>query len=111
LAQLEVTKQGDLFLPADDSYVQMAIKKDAVRAGDVFNLAHMHAVVIVSPKFAGKITTWDDFLAAEKIGLGNETTAIGKVLKQQLESARLWDALAKRKPTSLGNVNEVVNSV
>jgi len=111
LANLQLTKQGDLFIPADDSFIRIAKNKDLI--SDVLNLAQMHAVVIVSPKLGRTIATWDDFIApGNKIGLANtDVTAIGKILKQQLESSNLWATLEKRQPTYLGNVNEVANSV
>jgi molybdate transport system substrate-binding protein len=113
LANLSVTKQGDLFLPADDSYIGLAKEKGLVKQGDVFNLASMNAVVIVRPNFPRKIASWDDFLAeGNRIALGNtEATAIGKVTKDHLQTAGLWSALEKRNPSYQGTVNEVLNSV
>ena len=112
LTSFEKVQKGDLFLPADDSYIQTAVEHSVVRSGEIFNLARMKAVIVVSPKFAGIIKTWDDFLGKDvRIGLGHESTAITKVLKGKLEEAKLWDALIKHKPSMLGNVNDVLNSV
>lgn len=113
LSSLELTQKGDLFLPADDSYIRLAAEKGLVHSGDVFNLARMDAVVIVRPDFPRKMETWGDFIAKDnKIGLANiEAAAISKVLKQQLQLAKLWKSLEDRNPTYLGNVNEVFNSV
>ena len=113
LASLQLTGKGDLFLPADDSYIQMAKEKGLVKGGDALNLARMHAVVIVSPDFRKPIVTWDDFVApGQKIALANtEAAAIGKILKRELQRAHLWDALARRGPNYVSNVNEVLNSV
>jgi molybdate transport system substrate-binding protein len=111
LTNLELRRKGDLFLPADDSYVEIAKNKDLV--GEVFNLARMHAVVIVRPGFPKTIATWDNFLAKDnKIGLANvEAAAITKILKRELQGAGLWDSLERHQPSFLGNVNEVGNSV
>lgn len=113
LANLELAQKGDLFLPADESFVRLAKKKGLIRDADVFNLARMHAVVIVRPDFPGKIATWDDFIApGHKIGLANvEAAAVSKILKQELQSIGLWDALEKRKPANLGDVNKAASSV
>ena len=54
LASLELTKEGDLFLPADDSFIRLAEKDKLVEDKDVFNLATMNAVVIVRPNFPKK---------------------------------------------------------
>ena len=111
LATLDLTKQGDLFLPADASYIRLAKKKGLV--SDVLNLARMNGVAIVRPKFPTEIKTWDDFTAPGiKIGIGNtDATAIGKVVKEQLQGLGLWDGVEKREPKYMGNVNEVVNAV
>jgi molybdate transport system substrate-binding protein len=113
LANLELMQKGDLFLPADDSYIDSAGKKGLIRSGDVLDLARMHAVLIVNPDYPKKITNWDDFVApGHKIGLANvEVSAIGKLLKQELQAIGKWDSLAQRNPNYLGNVNEVLNSV
>jgi molybdate transport system substrate-binding protein len=110
LVNLELSKKGDLFLPADDSYIELAKKKDLIAGVDP--VARMKAVVIVKPGYGKEIKTWDDFLAADKIGLANpEVAAIGKLLKEKLEQSKRWAALEAKNPTYLGDVNEVGNSV
>jgi molybdate transport system substrate-binding protein len=113
LINLALTKQGDLFLPADDSYIQLARDKGLVGKSDVFNLAKMHAVVIVRPNFPTAIKTWNELLApGNKLAIGNtETTAIGKILKEKLEADGRWSELATQKPNEMVNVNHVLNSV
>jgi molybdate transport system substrate-binding protein len=113
LVNFGLTGQGDLYLPADDSYVQLAKDKGLIGSGDVFNLAQMHAVVIVRPNFPTTIKTWNDLLApGNKLAIGNtDTTAIGKVLKEKLEAEKRWDQFHKRTPKEMVNVNQVLNSV
>jgi molybdenum ABC transporter molybdate-binding protein len=111
LVRMEEAKAGDLFLPADDSYIALADKKQLL--GDVKNVASMQAVVIVRPGLPRQIKTWDDFIAAgNNMGLANpDATAIGKLCKRELQGRGLWDGLEAMKPTYLGDVNEVGNSV
>jgi molybdenum ABC transporter molybdate-binding protein len=111
LVQMEEAKKGDLFLPADESYIRAADKKKLI--GDIKNVAAMQAVVIVRPGLKRDIKTFDDFIAAgNKMGLANpEAAAISKLIKQELQGRGLWDALEAKKPTYLGDVNEVGNSV
>lgn len=110
LVKLELVKKGDLFLPADESYIDLAKAKDLIER--IEPVARMKAVVIVRPGFPKEIKTWADFLAAGKIGLANpEVAAIGKLTKQHLKTAGLSDSLEALKPTYLGDVNEVGNSV
>lgn len=111
LFQLEQVKKGDLFLPADESYIEAATSRDLV--SNINPVAKMKAVVIVRPGLSRNIKTWADFIAPEnKIGLANsEVTAIGKLTREHLAKAGLWEALHARKPTYLGDVNEVGNSI
>lgn len=110
LVRLEEAKEGDLFLPADDSYIRLADKKKLI--GDVKNVASMRAVVIVRAGYGKEIKTWADFLAVgSKIGLANDATAMGKLTKQALQGQGLWEALEAAKPSFLGDINEVGNSV
>jgi molybdenum ABC transporter molybdate-binding protein len=111
LMRMEEAKSGDLFLPADDSYIVQADKKQLV--SDVMNVAGMQAVVIVRPGLTREIKIWDDFIAAgDRMGLANpDATAIGKLSKRELQGLGLWDGLEAKKPSYLGDVNEVGNSV
>ncbi len=111
LTQLELTKSGDLFLPADESYVELAEKKGLV--SDIIDIAALNAVVIVNPKVAKEIKTWADFLSPGlEIGLASpESAAIGKLTKQELQKQGLYAGLEARKPSYIGDVNHVGNSV
>ncbi len=109
LANLQVTRQGDLFLPADDSYIELARGKELVAS--VIPLARLTAVVVLRPAFAGSMQTWGDFVApGHTIGLGNEATAIGKVVRSRLTDLGLWEDLGKRQPKFLATVNDVANA-
>ena len=59
LVNLELAKKGDLFMPADDSYVDLAARKDLIAHIDP--VARLTAVVIVRPGLGKEIKTWDDF--------------------------------------------------
>lgn len=106
LVQLEKIK-GDLFLPADDSYIELAKVKDLV--AETLPLAKMRAVVVARPGWDRPIKTWNDVLApGVKLGLANpDAAAISKVLRDHLRRQGRWDAVVKHEPAMLGNVNEV----
>lgn len=110
LANLELSRKGDLFLPADDSYNRLARKKGLL--GEELPLARMQAVVVVRPGFPRTIKTFDDLLApGVTLGLANpESAAIGKLVKQQLSTAGLWPRVEKHGPKYLVNVNDVANA-
>lgn len=110
LANLELSRKGDLFLPADDSYNQLARAKKLL--GEELPLARMQAVVVVRPGYPGTIKTLDDLLApGVKLGLANpESAAIGKLVKRQLQTIGAWPRVEKHGPKYLVNVNDVANA-
>jgi molybdate transport system substrate-binding protein len=110
LGQLMLAKDGDLYMPADDSFLELARKKDLLR--ETFPLATMSAVVIANPS-ARPIQTWADFLNPEiELILANpESAAIGKLTRGHLEKAGLWKAVEQRKPAFMAKISEVGSGV
>lgn len=111
LTTLEVSGQGDLFLPADSSYIDMAQKKELVE--EVIPLAKMHAVVAVVKGNPKNIQTFEDLLKPEiKLVQANpDAAAIGKVVRDKLQSQGLWDQLSKNTVAFRMTVNDAANDV
>jgi molybdenum ABC transporter molybdate-binding protein len=111
LAGVEVSKTGDLYLPADDSYLAAAREKQL--AAEEFPLAEMQAVVVVAKGNPKQIAKWDDLLKSEvRIAFASpESAAIGKMTRNALTKSGLWDALNKHKAVETTTVVEVANSV
>lgn len=111
LAALEVSKSGDLYLPADDSYLTLARERDLV--DDEFALADMNAVVAVPKGNPKQIARLDDLLRDDvRVAQGNpEAAAIGKVTKAALEASGRWEALKQHTTVFNTTVNEVANDV
>ncbi len=93
LSSLEVSKSGDLYLPADDSFLARARERDLI--DDEFALADMKAVVAVAKGNPKKIAKLDDLLRDEiRVAQGStEATAIGKVTKAALAESGEWETL------------------
>ncbi|MBL8828819.1 MAG: molybdate ABC transporter substrate-binding protein [Planctomycetaceae bacterium] len=111
LASLDVAKSGDLFLPADDSYLTMARERKLI--AEHFPLASMHAVVVVPKGNPQQIRKLDDLLRPEvRLAQANpESAAIGKMTKEALQKIGRWDALHGRTTVYTTTVNEVANNV
>jgi molybdate transport system substrate-binding protein len=112
LARLETSGEGDLFLPADESYVRQAQGKGLV--AEVLPLARMKAVLLVEPGNPRRINTWDDLLHGDvRLGLANEGAAIGKLTREHLERTGKWEPLLEKRPAPdrLGMVTQVANAV
>jgi molybdate transport system substrate-binding protein len=110
LPSYELTKQGDLFLPADESYMRVVREKNLV--AEVFSLAQMRAVVLLK---AGetRVETFADLLRSEvKVAQANpDGAAIGKLTRERLHSRGLWSKLDRNTTVFKGTVTDVANAV
>lgn len=107
LATIKETGAGDLYLPADDSYVTLARQKDML--AEVIPLATMKPVLVVSTKNPKKIRSLDDVLA-KGIRLSHaepKAAAVGKVAKEALQKAGQWAAFEKNVIVTKMTVNDV----
>ena len=111
LAQLAVTKTGDLYLPADDSYLKTARERELI--DDVFPLAKMNGILAVAKGNPLQIKTWEDLLRPEvRLAQANpEAAAIGKLTKEALEPFGLWEKLHAHTTVYKTNVTEVANDI
>jgi molybdate transport system substrate-binding protein len=111
LTNLELARQGDLFLPGDDSYIRAA--RDKGLLAEVLPLARMRAVVLVGEGNPRKITAWQG-LTAEGVRVAQanpDAAAVGLLTRQKLQAAGKWEALQKRTVVFKGTVNDVANAV
>ncbi len=109
LTQAEVARRGDVFLPADDSYNEMARSKNLI--AETIPLCRMHAVIVVKKGNPKAIRALKDLAAANvKIALAGDAAAIGKLTRESLEKSGEWPALAA-KAAFKTSVSEVGNDV
>lgn len=111
LAALEVARRGDLFLPADDSYIQQARHKGLV--AEALPLAQMQVVLAVRKGNPKGIRGLADLRApALSLAQANpDATAVGRLVREALLKAGLWDALAARTRVYKPTVNDVANDL
>ena len=111
LAGAAVSKSGDLYLPADDSF--LALARDKQLAAEVFPLAKMKAVLVVPRGNPKQITKWDDLLreGVRVAQASPDATAIGKLTRATLSKSDLWNAIDKHTAVYKTTVNEVANDV
>ena len=109
LAQIDVTKKGDLYLAADDSYIKLAREKGL--AAESIPLALMKPVIVVH-KDNKSIQGLDDLLdPANRVCLGNpEAAAVGKKTRKLLKRSGHWEKLNEN-VTKRGVFKPTVNEV
>jgi molybdenum ABC transporter molybdate-binding protein len=111
LASIHVSGSGDLYLPADDSYLIIAREKQLI--ADEFPLATMQAVVAVPKGNPKGIRQLSDLLRSDvRLSQANpDSTAIGKLTRQTLSASGLWDKMHAHTAVYKTSVTEVANDV
>ena len=114
LNNLQIQKMGDLYIPADESYVKIAEEKDLI--AEVIPIATQLPVIATSKENPMNITSVEDLARSDiRVSLANpEAASVGKMTQELLEQINLWDKIHENvvangvfKPT----VNEVANDV
>ena len=93
LSQLEVSQLGDLYLAADESYLQMAQEKGLVQ--ERLPVAKMSPVIIVPSGNPKQVQSLDDLLRQDvRVSLANpDQAAMGKLTRDCLTGLGKWEAL------------------
>ncbi|MEZ5326090.1 MAG: molybdate ABC transporter substrate-binding protein [Verrucomicrobiales bacterium] len=108
-ATLEVAG-GDLFLPADRSYIDSAKSKELV--DEVIPVAYLTAGIAVARGNPRRIGGLDDLTAeGVKVVLANPEAAVGKFTRKVLAATGLLDAIEKNVIVTKPTVNEVAETV
>jgi molybdenum ABC transporter molybdate-binding protein len=114
LANLKVARTGDLFIPADQTYVALGRQQGLL--AEVIPLATQHPVIAVRRGNPKQIRDLKDLVRnGVKVSLANpEAASIGSITKKILSASGDWETLERQtrqtgvfKPT----VNEVANDV
>lgn len=111
LANMTLARDGDLFLPADDSYVRVAEQRQLV--ANARPLARMRAVVLVRPGNPRGIASFDDLLRPGlRLGQANpDAAAVARVTRDHLRALGRWEALAANTTVYHATVTEAANAV
>lgn len=93
LAQLEVAKQGDLYLAGDDSYIDTAHARGLVQ--ERIDLARMRPLIAVRAGNPHGIRSIEDFARADHVlGLADpEAAAIGRAGRKLLQQSGDWPSI------------------
>ncbi len=111
LSAAEISGTGDLFLPADDSYLEICRQRGLI--AEALSLAEMQAVLAVRKDASQAPKTLADLLqpGVKLVQANPDAAAIGKMTRDQLTASNRWDALAAATISFKGTVNEVANDI
>ena len=111
LSQLEVARTGDLYLPADDSFLKLATAGGLVE--EILPLAAMNCVVVVPKGNPRGIRSLTDLFAEDLrvVQANPEAAAVARMTRRLLTEAGLWDRLDAATEAYRTTVNDVANDV
>ncbi len=111
LSSIEVSHTGDLYLPADDSYLTMARDKKLV--AEILPIARQQGVIAVKKGNPLSINSIEDLFRDDVrlLQANPEAAAIGKIARKVLKEQGLWDKLDKATTAYRTTVTEVANDI
>ena len=115
IADIERSKEGDLFLPGEEFYLLQAVERGYIKNYDPErDIAAHFMVVIATPKGnPANITKIEDFARpGVRVGLGNpKACAIGIWDEKIFKRAGIWEEVKKNQAQSAKCIAEVLNTV
>jgi molybdate transport system substrate-binding protein len=111
LSSIEMTHAGDLYLPADDSFLSLGEQKGLI--AEQLSIGFMSPVLAVRKGNPKKIQSLEDAQGADVrlVQANPDAAAIGKVTRAALRKSGQWDALAAATRTFRTTVNDVANDL
>lgn len=111
LSSIEVSRTGDLYLPADDSYLKIASDKQLIKKE--YPLARMKLVIAVSQGNPKKIDSLQSLLREDIIFVqaNPDAAAVGKLTKEILQPTGFWTELEQATAGYRTTVTDVANDV
>jgi len=111
LSSIEVSGTGDLYLPADDGFLEIAASKSLI--AEVIPVAMMKPVLAVRKGNPKSINTLDDLLSDEVrfVQADPESAAIGRIVRDVLQQSGQWDKIAGASVAYRTTVSDVANDI
>ena len=111
LSQLEIARTGDLYLPADDSFLKTAADKGLVR--EMLPLARMQVGLVVPKGNPNQIRSLQDAIDQKlRIVQANpDAAAVAKLTREFLQQAGSWEQLDKATTAYRTTVTDVANDL
>lgn len=110
LATIAVIRRGDLFLPADESYLALARDRSLLR--DTLPLARMHAVLAVPRGNPKDLRTLASLHHGVRLGQANpDMAAIGSLTRTALTGSGEWERIRAATLVFKPTVTEIANDL
>lgn len=111
LSAIEVSRTGDVYLPADALFLRLAEQKDLIETSQ--SVARMNVVALVASGNPKGIRQFDDLLRDDvRLVMASATTsALGRRVRESLIPRKLWRPLDDAADAERTTVTEAANDV
>ncbi|MSR36957.1 MAG: molybdate ABC transporter permease subunit [Gemmatimonadetes bacterium] len=96
LAPLAIQGNADLFISADQEWMDWVVERAGARVEDVVPLLGNSLVVAVPAGTTAPPRTLADLASLPRLALAGETVPAGRYARAALEAAGVWDSVAER---------------
>ncbi|WP_144060028.1 molybdate ABC transporter substrate-binding protein [Rhodopirellula sallentina] len=111
LSQIEASRTGDLFMPADASFLEAARSKGLL--SQTIPVARMRAVIAVPSGNPKAIRSLADCLRPQIrfVQANSDAAGIGHLTRSALDALGIWNRVDRATTAYRGNVTEVANDI
>lgn len=111
LSQLEIAKSGDLYLPADDSFLEFGKQKGLIK--ETLPVARMQAGLAVPKGNPQQIKSLQDAIdkGIRVVQANPDAAAVAKLTRQVLKKSGQWESLDKATAAYRTTVTDVANDL
>jgi molybdate transport system substrate-binding protein len=111
VVQAELSRSGDLILPGDDTFMDLAPEKGLIDQS--IPLARMKPVLAVAKGNPKRVHSLDDLLKADvRFAIpAPEGAAAGRLVQKALEQSGDWERIKARTTVFKGTVSDVANDI
>ncbi|MFK7820130.1 MAG: molybdate ABC transporter substrate-binding protein [Planctomycetaceae bacterium] len=96
LSQIDIARTGDIYIAADESYINMAVDRGIVR--EAIPVARQRPIIAIKKGNPKNISSVKDLLRTDVVtAMGNpDQAAVGKVTRRLLKASGQWKELESR---------------
>lgn len=112
LSNIKISQQGDVYLPADESFIALAHADSLI--GYTLPLVRMHPVIMVKKGNPRHITSLNDLINRNDLKIAYcdpDSASIGKITRAVLSRTGDWRRLEPRITVMLPTVTDAANAV
>jgi len=109
LTNMQLTRTGDIMVPGSQHYMDLAVEKEVIDPDSVTIAGYMIPVIGVQKGNPHNITCIEDLTKPGlKVGIGEESLAVGRLADKMLKELGIYDAVMKNVVLTGGSATKLI---